>query len=215
LSQPFDGWEVRSISSAEAEPWIKKRHYLHRMPNITHCFGLLEKLELRGLASFGMPASRTLCSGVCGPDWQDRVLELNRMVVEDSCPKNSGTFLLSRAMALIEKPRIIVSYADPSAGHFGLVYQAFGFLYTGLSSPHLDHMVDGGKKHPRHSGEYEASRVQDGQRVRKHRYVFLNGTGLQKKAMRKALRYKPEPKPEGEIKRYDASEAIVKSGRLF
>ncbi|RAL70115.1 hypothetical protein C1G86_1440 [Dehalococcoides mccartyi] len=33
--------------------------------------------------------------------------------------------------------KFLVSYSDPSAGHLGIIYQATGWLYTGLSSAML------------------------------------------------------------------------------
>ncbi len=51
-------------------------------------------------------------------------------------------FLLARSPGL----RLIVSFADPSEGHHGGIYQAGGWTYTGKSSPSSEYVDSDGKR---------------------------------------------------------------------
>lgn len=44
------------------------------------------------------------------------------------------------------KLRLVVSYADPSEGHHGGIYQAAGWLYTGKQPPSVEYIAPDGKQ---------------------------------------------------------------------
>ena len=100
---------------------------------------------------------------------------------------------------MLPKPTVVVSYADTSQGHEGIVYQATNFIYTGLSDKHKVWVVEGMENvHPRslgHSGSLKelqqlyGDKLIQKERPRKHRYIFFCGNKTQVKTMRKALRY--------------------------
>ena len=129
--------KVLPIKSFEVEPWLLEKHYAKRIPNIVHAFGLYEDKNLIGVITYGLPASNNLCRGVCGDEWSDKVIELNRLCLLNN-EKNQSSFLVSNSMKLLPKPTIVISYADNAQGHVGYVYQATNFLYTGLSANRVD-----------------------------------------------------------------------------
>jgi len=45
--------------------------------------------------------------------------------------------------------RLILSYADPDQGHVGGIYQAMGWIYTGLSGSGGEYSIDGERIHSR------------------------------------------------------------------
>lgn len=208
--------EVRPLPYEQAILWFKKRHYAGRIPSVSYAFGLYQNKALIGVVSFGTPASSTLLRGVCGEDNAKYVLELNRLIVEDSAPKNAASFLISKGLKLLPKPSIVVSYADTAQGHVGYIYQATNALYTGLSSKFVDPKVKG-LEHQHHATyangltnaqlkEKFGDRLYFVQRPRKHRYVYLVGCS---KRIQQALRYPVQSYPKGESKRYDASADIL------
>jgi hypothetical protein len=141
---------VCAIASAEAARVVVERHYLHRRPSICHAFGLFVEGELRGVVTFGIPASRHMMVSVCRAD-PAKVIELNRLWVCDSLPRNTESAFVSRALGLLP-PRIVASYADTAHGHFGYVYRALNFNYAGWSdmerkTPRFDYVTPG--KHSR------------------------------------------------------------------
>ncbi len=120
---------VSTLDKSVAAQIVKTQHYLHRVPPISHCFGCFNGHDIAGVVTFGVPASRHLQMSACPTD-PDIVLELNRLWVEDSQPRNTASWFVARALALIP-PSIVVSYADSAAGHVGYVYRAMNWHYAG------------------------------------------------------------------------------------
>jgi len=214
---------VLPIKSEETYPWLLQKHYAKRIPQIMHAFGLYENNELVGIVTYGIPASPPLCMGICGKEWSDKVLELNRLCLQENS-KNQSSFLVSNSIKLLPKPTIVVSYADQAQGHVGYVYQATNFLYTGLSANRVDWAVKGLEhKHTKTLCDgmtLESIKQKYGddfyytERSRKHRYIYFHSDKKQKKLMRSLLKYDVMPYPKGDTKKYDSG-GVVESQRLL
>jgi hypothetical protein len=200
---------VLPIKTEEAVPWILRKHYAKRLPSISYAFGLYEDGVLIGIVTYGMPASNQLCEGICGIENKQKVIELNRLCLQDNS-KNQASFLVANSIKLLPKPTIIVSYADTAQGHIGYVYQATNFLFTGTTKERTD-MFAGEGKHSRHATDPSVRQF----RSAKHRYIYFHGTKTDKKILRKSLKYNVEPYPKGEIKRYDSGNAVQTQQLLF
>ena len=124
---------VLPIKNEEAYPWLLKKHYAKRLPMIIYAFGLYENSELIGVCTYGLPASPTLCTGICGKEFSSNVIELNRLCLQNNL-KNQASFLVANSIKLLPKPSIVVSFADASQGHVGYVYQATNFIYWVIKS---------------------------------------------------------------------------------
>lgn len=201
--------KVIPIKNEETYPWILQKHYAKRLPSISYAFGLYDETELIGIVTFGMPASNALCEGVCGVENKHLVIELNRLCLQDNT-KNQASFLVANAIKLLPKPMVIVSYADTAQGHIGYVYQATNFMFTGTTKERTD-MDAGDGKHSRHGTDPSLRKF----RSAKHRYIFIHGNKYQKKKLKDALRYKEEPYPKGEIRRYDSGTRVITQQLLF
>jgi hypothetical protein len=200
--------KVEPIPTTEAKPWILKKHYAKRMPCVQYAFGLFDNRVLRGVVTFGQPASPWLCLGVCGELYKDKVIELNRLCIDDGL-KNGASCLIGRALHLLPSS-IVVSYADTKQGHIGYVYQSTNWLYTGLTKERTDMYSESG--HSRHHCG-DTSRRQE--RSAKHRYVYFCGNRKERKAMLDALKYEVQPYPKGQTRRYDAGAKIDTQPLLF
>lgn len=190
--------------------WLLKRHYALRLPSISFAFGLVLDSEVRGVCTFGVPASPSLCKGICGEAYKDLVLEFNRLVIEDAAPPNSASFLIGRSIRQLPSPRILVSYADTGQGHIGYVYQATNWIYTGLTKERSD-IFSGDGKHARHydrNGDYSQRQL----RTAKHRYIYFHKCPRE---IKNHLRYPELPYPKGDTMRYKADEPINKQGVLL
>jgi len=200
---------ILPIKSEETYPWLLQKHYAKRIPQIMYAFGLYEKSTLVGVVTYGIPASPSLCMGICGKEWSDKVLELNRLCLQDNT-KNQSSFLVSNSIKLLPKPTIVVSYADQAQGHVGYVYQATNFLYTGSTKERTD-MGGRDGKHSRHNKD-PSIRVF---RSSKNRYVYFHGDKKQKKLMRNLLKYEVLPYPKGDTKKYDSGGVVESQQLLF
>ena len=147
--------------------------------------------------------------GVCGEEWSDKVLELNRLCLENN-DKNQSSFLVANSIKMLPKPTIVVSYADTAQGHIGYVYQATNFLFTGTTKERTD-MGGRDGKHSRHSKD-PSIRVF---RSAKHRYIYFHGTKQHKKLLNSLLKYNIEPYPKGDSKKYDSGSRVETQALLF
>jgi hypothetical protein len=197
---PLAALFVTPIPAKEAEPFLLMRHYAKRMCPISFAFGAYRDTVLVGVVTYGTPASSPLRIGICGEDWADKVLELNRLCCENS--KNVASTLVGRSLRLLPKPSVIVSYADTAQGHVGYIYQATNFIYTGLSAKRTDWKIKG-REHLHGATVADESRGQENRaewmrakygddfyledRSRKHRYVFAVGTKKQRASILEAL----------------------------
>jgi hypothetical protein len=201
--------KVLPIKSEEAVPWILQKHYAKRLPSISYAFGLYVDNELMGIVTYGIPASNALCEGVCGAENKSLVIELNRLCLQNNT-KNEASFLVANSIKLLPKPMVIVSYADTAQGHVGYVYQATNFLFTGTTKERTD-MFAGEGKHSRHATDPSIRQF----RSAKHRYIYIHGNKTHKKILGKALNYKQEPYPKGDIKKYDSGGRVAIQNLLF
>lgn len=220
--------KVLPIKSEEAEPWLLKKHYARRIPPISYAFGAYKDRQLVGVVTYGTPVSSSLRVGICGEQWMENVIELNRLCCDNE--KNVASTLVGRSLQMLPKPLVVVSYADTEQGHVGYVYQATNFVYTGLSAKRTDWKLKG-MEHLHGATVADMSRGQENRaqwmrdkfgddfylqdRSRKHRYVYFVGSKGQKKVMQSALMYAVEPYPKGDSKRYDAGSVVATQELLF
>ena len=215
-----DKYTVKSIDTSQSKEWLLRKHYAKRLCSISFCFGLfgLDNI-LVGVCTFGSPPSRALCIGVCGTENAHKVNELNRLCVNEGLEKNVLSFFVSSCLKLLPNDLIIVSYADTSQGHHGYIYQATNWLYTGLSAKRTERYdINNPNKHSKSVTENKNNNYQDlavRQRPQKHRYIFFTGNKKQIKMLKLKLKYKQEPYPKGENKRYDASYSPTIQKQLF
>jgi len=202
--------KVLPINTFEVEPWLLEKHYAKRMCPISFAFGLYDDDQLVGVVTYGMPASPNLCMGVCGLDYKDKVLELNRLCLNDGV-KNGASYLVSKSLQMLPKPTIVVSYADTAMGHVGYIYQASNFLFTGTTKERTDMAGEDGK-HSRHSFGNSEIRIN---RSAKHRYVYFVGSKSQKNNLLKQLNYEVLPYPKGDSQRYDSGTSVKTQQLLF
>ena len=131
------GLMVRPIPHQVAKEVLVRHHYLHSMPGGTKLtFGVFLGHRLVGAMALGVgPANAYRL--VTGVDIND-CLTLTRFWLADEMPPNSESRVLGIAIRALKRHtdiKFIVSYADPAMGHIGTIYQATGWLYTGLSDP--------------------------------------------------------------------------------
>lgn len=207
------GYDVRQIDKRETHWLLLNVHYAKRIPPMSYAYGLFLDDELKGVVTYGMPASPSLCKGVAGEEWRKHVLELNRLCLVDNLP-NEASRLVGASLKLLPKPTIIVSYADTAQNHTGFIYQATNFLYTGMTVKRtewtvkgLEHMhtkaisnsVANSDKPPLEAiKEKYGDRFYYRDRSQKHRYIFFVANKTDKKKLLKALRYAPLPYPKEE-----------------
>lgn len=80
--------------------------------------------------------------------------ELSRIALkEHSTPVSRIIKIAINILNKTNKLKLIVSFADCSKGHHGGVYQAGGWIFTGITSPSIEYWKSGKRWHPRQLSE--------------------------------------------------------------
>ena len=192
---------MREITYREAIDFLLPRHYSGRKPNIKHSFGLFSDAgTLVAVCTYGIPASNSLCIGVLGREYAKNVIELNRLCREESYKGYLSEFVSWTLRAISAHNYVVVSYADTAMRHFGSIYQACNFIYTGATKQRTDKYA-GNNKHSRHyEGCDTSKRVV---RSSKHRYIYFACDKRTKAIYRSNLRYDILPYPKGDTLHYE------------
>ena len=151
---------------------IRRHHYTGNVPSGKSHYVMFETC----IVVWSIPANKNIAKFLM-PDG-GAVWELSRLWAPDGHRPNLLTQAISKAMAYIksiENPDMLVSYADPNAGHTGGVYRAASWVYHGQSE------------------ETRAYRSTTGQVV--SRRAFHSGKNFLRKAEIEALGYTEEKLP--------------------
>lgn len=199
----IDCWLARLIVSAE--------HYSHRFVNNSylHLGVFAGRDRLVGVLQFGYamnPASgRNVVTGTDNKGY----MELNRMWVHDSQPRNTETRIISYALRYIRQVYPVVkwvqSFADERCGRAGVVYQAANFDYVGSHQTefyelegevyHRIAMTSPGRGGRR--GDYLRANKSKAKRVLLNQYRYIRFMDKRAKANlnTKLFSIQPPPKP--------------------
>jgi hypothetical protein len=169
-------------------------------------FGVFLGDRLLGVITFGAgpQMAHSLVTGAIRGD----CLALTRLWISDELPSNSESRTLGvilRSLKRYTNIKFLVTYADPAYSHTGTIYQATGWIYTGLSEATPSYDVGDGKAiHSRsfgqiygsHSLEYLAAhgvKVKVVPQSAKHRYIYFLDLSWRSKLRTQVL---PYPKKE-------------------
>jgi|HubBroStandDraft_6_1064221.scaffolds.fasta_scaffold00329_7 hypothetical protein len=225
LAKDFTNASVREISLADARNVIVANEWLGNLGSAEHSWGLFFGDYLAGCVCFGSTAGTKVRSSVCGAEYADKVVTLVRGCCEHWSHPHSASYLITQACKLMSHKtgaHVFIAYADPRAGEIGVVYQAVGWLFCGLTSPTEKFRRPDGKVYDarnvhlltrdRRFGKlrYKRSRAEQKQLLisegceffkddqRKLRYVGIYGDRRTKRILRAALRWETLPYPKRE-----------------
>ncbi len=168
---------------------LLRLHYLGKPPGVTvsnyalvdECKGLVSGII--GCCVFALPPPEIAARFDVRTAW-----ELARLFILDETPKNTETWFISRCIRDVREKHpeveLLVSYADPSAGHSGVIYRAGNWIDDGNTdqerrSPRFDYTSKYEtlfgtfqKKYSRSSHVPENISVERLPRISKHRFVY-------------------------------------------
>ena len=136
-----------------------------------------------------------------GPEKVGAVTELHRLVILDETPKNTESWFIVRALSALKAERpyyqAVLSFADATEGHQGIIYQATNALYQGTTGRARFYRDESGRlRHPRQNGvnisaQGAAERGWTPEvREAKHRYLYLlpNSRAHRKQLLRELVK---------------------------
>lgn len=168
----------------EVTEYIEENHYTGTCNPISNKYKLVDEGGvIRGGIVFANPMSEQVRCFVAGEDNKREVTELHRLYTDERCGKNVESWFVANAISMLKekkpKYRFIVSYADETEGHTGVIYKATNALYTGKAQERKFYRDDDGNlRSPRQGGENItiSDAKENGwdveKRKTKYRYVF-------------------------------------------
>jgi len=167
---------IEKCSVTELDAFIKA-HYLRKRPAIVVlALKMTVRKEPVGMVIYAMPP-READTRYGGKTW-----ELARLYLLDEIQRNAETWLIGRSVRYIKQHhrevKYLLSYADPSAGHRGTIYQAANWKADGRTdderkSPRCDYYDDRtGQKYGRRGNMPSDAVIVRKPRVSKWRYVM-------------------------------------------
>lgn len=155
-------WASHQAAKYAVEHW----HYSKSLPCADKVMvGVWENGKFIGCVIFSRGATPNL--GAPFNLTQFECSELTRVAL--SAHKAPVSKILSIAIKWFKRQcpgiRLIVSFADPSEGHYGGIYQACNWVFSGQSSPATFYNIRGKKTHPRSIGSKGRPNTLDGARA--------------------------------------------------
>lgn len=198
-------------------PWqlavktIKENHYSHKIVNNSYLhLGVYFNGVFCGVLQYGYALNPCKVNHIVDGTQRGEYLELNRMWIDDVCPRNSESRAISYSLKYIKRalPMVawIQSFADERCKRLGVVYQACSFLYTD-SHEAVFYELDGEVYHKIQitpcrkavgsSGEYLKANKERAKIIKFRQFRYIH---FLKKSWRRRLKLQvlPYPKPEAD-----------------
>jgi hypothetical protein len=144
------------IDKKIAKEMIIKNHYTHKWTSCRYALGVFMEKKLIGCLIYGFPVGRQTVKSIISTLNNDEVLELTRLWIADGFGCNIESYSIGLTFKWLKnnapKIKVLISYADPMAGHLGKIYQATNWLYQGNKTMLIKgyiHVIFGEKMHPR------------------------------------------------------------------
>ena len=134
---------VEEIPRKFVDPFIKKYHYSKSTNGIQQkeCFGLYTQgnfglPKMIGAMMYAIP-SMPATAAKYNPVNPDRCVELRRLCCIDDTPKNTESYFIGYTLRWLRdntKVKKVISYADETYNHRGVIYKASNFKHLGMTS---------------------------------------------------------------------------------
>ena len=134
---------VESIPRKSLVPFVEKHHYSHNTNGVQSIY----HFGLYGEGNFGLPKmigammyaipSMPATAAKYNPVNPDRCVELRRLCCIDDTPKNTESYFIGYTLRWLRdntKVKKVISYADETYNHRGVIYKASNFKHLGMTS---------------------------------------------------------------------------------
>ena len=216
----LQGYSVETVSREDAVPIIMHYEWLRSIGRATMFIGLVSpSREIEGVVCFGYGPAGNIRRLIGAP-----ALCLERGACVHYAPRNAASFLINAACRLIYRAHgvaLFFAYADPTAGEYGGVYQAAGWVYLGqgldgnkgrsrrfmVLPPGLDADCPGNwkttrelRRGNRHMNFAEARQAGWQIATREAKYVYATNVGRERRRWRAGFQSLPYPAPRPQLK---------------
>lgn len=127
-------YTVEPCERKEIRDFIEKWHYSHNINGLLsqYCFKLMDGNTMVGAMIYG-GLGMANCWKKYAENKED-IIELRRLCCIDDTPKNTESYFIGKTLKWLLKNtsiKKVISYADNTYGHKGIIYQASNFKHLG------------------------------------------------------------------------------------
>lgn len=219
---------VDIVDKSLAKKMIIKGHYSHKWTKCSVALGIyyddskvneffnINDKKLIGCIIFGDPIGFNVSQSISSLVKQGEVLELTRLWIADGYGKNIESYVISESFKWLKKNKsdikMLVSYADPSYGHIGRIYQATNWLYIEsfqAGNPLISFVdkpykwvhaktVHGlyGTNVPQKLADIKNQPIWTRKISKKYKYLYILTDRIERKKILCSLKYQPKPYPK-------------------
>ena len=168
-----------------------------------------KELKLIGCVIYGNPVGFRVVKSISEELTDTDVLELKRLWIEDGYGKNIESYCIAQTLKMLKKDspqtKVVISYADPSVNHKGIIYRASNWLYQGneigaadaymYRYPNTDNWLSDraiGEQLGTNGLKAVLSKIPDMEykkKLRKHRYIYFLCSKKEKKRLMGELKH--------------------------
>ncbi len=138
----------KELDHSKCRNFINRYHYSGTSPGVIHAFTLSFKGRVLGVCLFSKPSRQNITI----PN-ASYLLELSRLFIVDGTPKNAESYFIAKCLHWLKSNTrfdAVVSFADPTEGHEGIIYKASNFKFLGQTLPNYHYETsDGSRVHKR------------------------------------------------------------------
>lgn len=143
-------YTVQPCERKEIRDFIEKWHYSHNINGLLskYCFKLMDGDTMVGAMIYG-GLGMANCWKKYAENKED-IIELRRLCCIDDTPKNTESYFIGKTLKWLLKNtsiKKVISYADNTYGHRGVIYQASNFKHLGKTAKGRVIMFDGKRYH--------------------------------------------------------------------
>lgn len=143
-------YTVEPCERKEIRDFIEKWHYSHNINGLLsqYCFKLMDGDTMVGAMIYG-GLGMANCWKKYAENKED-IIELRRLCCIDDTPKNTESYFIGRTLKWLLKNtsiKKVISYADNTYGHRGVIYQASNFKHLGKTAKGRVIMWNGKRYH--------------------------------------------------------------------
>ncbi len=131
-------YKVALCQRSEIKDFVETYHYSHNINGLIsdYCFKLLDdNNKIIGAMIYGRLAMANCWKKYATK--QEDVIELRRLCCIDDTPKNTESYFIGKTLKYLinnTEIKVVVSYADNTFGHKGIIYQASNFQHIGQTA---------------------------------------------------------------------------------
>jgi hypothetical protein len=212
---------VKVVSKNLVENFIINKHYaktwtsanlifgVYHIEDNTHKFFNEQNEKLIGCVLYGHPVGFRVVKSISENLTNGQVWELKRLWIEDGYGTNIESFVIAKTINYIKinhaEIKVLISYADPSVNHIGIIYRASNWLFQGneigsgdawmFKYPNTDKWISDraiGSQLGTNSLSGVLKIIPDMQykrKPRKNRYIYLTCNKKEKRNIMKSLKH--------------------------